>query len=766
MMNNLDEIKQALRQTPSLAADDKKKSANINNALKQFDKNFSVSYQETSKPKRLKNIASTIGQFIFGRGNMIKKIIRGMAFVTVFGVLLLGVMFSILFSNTNALNGRDGGIMLMQGVSTSSSSDKTANRKSNSYAAYNTSFNDASGGDSVLPHPTRARALASYTKTPTVVAPLQKPDSRQTQRTASKQLMPVKEQLAFNSATQRGSDVLIDVDQEESISKPFTEPQKWNPVQRPADARKWYIIKNGKKIEVPAPPIEEQNFELMYLDSWEGWGAIKDKSIKASDIKTKPNQDQGRDKFAELTPSPLILTKQQPVSTFSIDVDTAAYGFVRASLNRNVLPPKEAVRIEELINYFPYDYAAPEDRQQPFKAHVAVFPTPWNSATKLLHIGIKGYQPKIRPRANLVFLIDTSGSMGAQNKLPLVQAALKMLLDTLDDEDKVSIVTYAGRSGIALKPTKVKDKSKIMAVIDNLGASGSTAGGEGIRLAYQLADQHFNSNGINRIILATDGDFNVGISDTKKLKGYIERKRKTGVSLSILGFGMGNYNDQLMQALAQNGNGHAVYIDSLNEARKALVNELQGTLLTIAKDVKIQLEFNPQQIAEYRLIGYETRQLKREDFNNDAVDAGDIGSGHSVTALYEITPVGSSAQLVDKLRYQQEQSTAKEAGQEYAFVKIRYKLPGGDTSRLITTAVDSKVEYTRLQDVPIDARFASSVAAFAQLLRGEPYLKDFGYNQVIELAQQAKGEDEYGYRAEFINLVRIAKNAPAIQALR
>lgn len=475
--------------------------------------------------------------------------------------------------------------------------------------------------------------------------------------------------------------------------------------------------------------------------------------------------DEGRDKFQEIKPNPVKLAKDEPVSTFSIDVDTASYSFVRAALNANRLPQKDAVRVEELVNYFPYDYPGPAGKEEPFKTNVAVFPTPWNPDTKLLHIGIKGYQlaSKQKPSANLVFLVDTSGSMNEPNKLPLVQNSLKLLLDTLDEGDSVAIVTYAGQAGTALEPTPAKDKAKIKAVIDGLGAGGSTAGAEGIRQAYQLAEAHFDKAGVNRVILATDGDFNVGITNPQELKSFVERKRESGIYLSVLGFGMGNYHDETMQILAQNGNGNAAYIDTLQEARKVLVEEAGSTLFPIAKDVKIQVEFNPAQVAEYRLIGYETRLLNREDFNNDKVDAGDIGSGHTVTALYEITPVGSKAKLVDDLRYKPAEKPAP-AGQEgeYAFVKIRYKLPGGDSSRLIAQPVDARGEYKALEQAPQEARFASAVAAFGQLLRGGDYLKGFGYDGLIRLAEGAKGQDPFGYRAEFINLVRLAKNAPAL----
>jgi len=482
--------------------------------------------------------------------------------------------------------------------------------------------------------------------------------------------------------------------------------------------------------------------------------------------------DEGRDQFTDIKTNSVKVVKEEPVSTFSIDVDTSSYSFVRQSLNNGTLPQKDAVRVEEMINYFPYNYETPSSKEEPFKTNLAVFQTPWNSATKIVHIGIKGYEiEKVkRPHANLVFLLDTSGSMNEENKLPLVKKSMKMLLDSMQPEDTISIVTYAGSAGTALQPTKAKDKAKIIAALDNLGAGGSTAGAEGIRQAYTLAEQSFDKEGVNRVILATDGDFNVGITDPGELKSFVERKRQSGIFLSVLGFGTGNYNDEIMQTLAQNGNGNAAYIDTLNEARKVLVEEAGSTIFPIAKDVKIQVEFNPATVSEYRLIGYETRLLNREDFNNDKVDAGDIGSGHTVTALYEITPAGSKASMgmIDSLRYQaqpevQRPSDANDkTAPEYAFVKIRYKLPESDTSKLISSPVTAALETAQ---IPQEARFAAAVAGFSQLLRGDSYLHSFTYDQVIELAQGAKGNDAFGYRAEFINLVRLAKSAAALQPL-
>ena len=478
-------------------------------------------------------------------------------------------------------------------------------------------------------------------------------------------------------------------------------------------------------------------------------------------------RDLGRDKFSDITRNPLKVVAKDPVSTFSIDVDTASYAFVRNALNNGVLPQKDAVRVEEMINYFDYGYQAPENRNEPFRANVSVMPTPWNTNTKLLRIGIKGFElPKTEaPKANLVFLIDTSGSMNAPDKLPLLLNSFKLLLSSLKPDDTVAIVTYAGSAGTVLEPTRVADRNKILSALERLNAGGSTAGAEGIRQAYQLAERQIDSAGVNRVILATDGDFNVGISDTGELKSFIERKRESGVTLSVLGFGRGNYNDELMQALAQNGNGNAAYIDTLSEARKVLVEEAGSTLFTIAKDVKLQLEFNPATISEYRLIGYETRLLNREDFNNDKVDAGDIGAGHTVTALYEITPVGGEGRLVDDLRYQSETAKPGSSGsaEEYAFMKIRYKLPESNTSTLITAPVTRTSEAASVAQASRDDRFAASVAAFGQVLSGGRYTGSFSYDDVVSLAQSAKGEDRFGYRAEFINLVRLAKSAAALE---
>jgi Ca-activated chloride channel family protein len=477
-------------------------------------------------------------------------------------------------------------------------------------------------------------------------------------------------------------------------------------------------------------------------------------------------QDVGRDKFTATDQNAFKIVKEEPVSTFSLDIDTASYSFVRASLNQNTLPQPAAVRTEEMVNYFPYDYAPAAGASQPFSTNVAVFPSPWTPGRKLVRIGVKGYEigRRTRPRANLVFLIDTSGSMYAPNKLPLVKQSLEMLLDQLDGNDSVAIVTYAGSAGTALEPTPASEKTRIKAVIEGLGAGGSTAGAEGIRQAYRLAEQHFDAKGVNRVILTTDGDFNVGITNQDELKGYIERERGKGVFLSVLGFGMGNYNDAMMQTLAQNGNGTAAYIDTVNEARKTLVDEATSTLFPIAKDVKIQVEFNPRTVAEYRLIGYETRMLKREDFDNDKVDAGDVGSGQTVTALYEVVPIGGPRANGD-LRYARPAPVAAAGvSSELGFVKIRYKLPKSDTSLLLSTPIDRRFQFARFEDAPQDARFATAVAGFAELLRGGRYNGAFNYDDVLRMASGAKGNDEFGYRAEFIQLVRAARTANGIAA--
>ena len=475
---------------------------------------------------------------------------------------------------------------------------------------------------------------------------------------------------------------------------------------------------------------------------------------------------QNTERYPGARPNAVKLTSQEPVSTFSLDVDTASYANVRRYLTQGALPPVDAVRVEEMVNYFDYAYMLPRDRDIPFQPSVVVYPSPWNPDTQILHVGIKGYDiPRSeRPKANLVFLIDTSGSMASADKLPLVKRSFQLLVEQLKADDHVSIVVYAGSAGMVLPPTPGWDKDTILASLDRLQSGGSTAGGEGIRQAYELAKANFDPRGVNRVILATDGDFNVGITDPNTLEAFVARERSSGVFLSVLGYGGGNYNDLLMQKLAQAGNGTAAYIDTLNEARKLLVDEMSSTLFTIAKDVKVQIEFNPERVAEYRLIGYETRMLNQTDFNNDKVDAGDVGSGHTVTALYEITPVGSRAQTTDPLRYGK-RAEPRDAQSELAFVKIRYKLPTEDVSKLITRPVENRDVVSDFNRLPIDYRFAAVVAGSAQLLRHDPYIKSFDYGRAIEIAQGARGDDEFGYRNEFVQLLRQAQSAASLQDL-
>ncbi|MGO8084001.1 YfbK domain-containing protein [Rhizobium leguminosarum] len=473
--------------------------------------------------------------------------------------------------------------------------------------------------------------------------------------------------------------------------------------------------------------------------------------------------DPDRERFANEAANPIKSVETDPVSTFSADVDSASYSFVRRSLTGGAMPDPQSVRVDEMINYFPYDWPGPDNAEQPFKATVTVMPTPWNHDTELMHVAIKGYDiaPATTPHANLVFLIDVSGSMDEPDKLPLLKSAFRLLVNRLKADDTVSIVTYAGNAGTVLTPTRVAEKSKILSAIDGLEPGGSTGGAEGIEAAYNLAKQGFVKDGVNRVMLATDGDFNVGPSSDEDLKRIIEERRKDGIFLTVLGFGRGNLNDSLMQTLAQNGNGSAAYIDTLAEAQKTLVEEAGSTLFPIASDVKFQVEFNSERIAEYRLIGYETRALKREDFNNDRVDAGDIGSGHSVTAIYEITPKGSPAVMNDDLRYGAADKASAEVSDsahqgELAFVKMRYKKPGEDKSALITRPVDDGNAVATVDAAPQDVRFSVAVAAFGQKLSHVAAVDTYSYQAIADLAAASRGVDSFGYRSDFLGLVRLA----------
>jgi Ca-activated chloride channel family protein len=474
--------------------------------------------------------------------------------------------------------------------------------------------------------------------------------------------------------------------------------------------------------------------------------------------------DQLRDteRYPNATPNPVKRVGEAPVSTFSTDVDTASYANVRRFLNEGYLPPRDAVRVEELLNYFDYGYATPAARNEPFRATIALTPSPWAPGREIIHIGLKGYEvatPDLPP-LNLVFLVDTSGSMMGADRLPLAQKSLNVLIDQLRPQDRVSLVAYAGAAGAVLSPTAGTDKLKIRCAVDALVSGGSTAGGQGLALAYALAERDFDKNAVNRVILLTDGDFNVGIADPAKLKDFVALKRKTGIYLSVYGFGRGNYNDVMMQTLAQNGNGTAAYVDTLQEARKLFRDDFGGSLFPIADDVKIQVEFNPARVAEYRLIGYETRLLSREDFYNDQVDAGEVGAGLAVTALYEITPVGGPLSS-DPLRYQREPAPTA-TGTELAYFKVRYKLPGETTSHLLERAV-TDADRTPTDAAPEATRWALAVAGYGQKLRGDAYLApEFGWERILALAQGARGQDPFGIRAEFVQLLRIAPAAKAV----
>ncbi|PIA68321.1 vWA domain-containing protein [Pseudomonas sediminis] len=496
--------------------------------------------------------------------------------------------------------------------------------------------------------------------------------------------------------------------------------------------------------EMPAAASQKRLSTLAYAPS------------PIADVVPPGYRDESREQYQAYADNPVFAVAETPVSTFSIDVDTGSYANVRRFLNGGQLPPKDAVRLEELVNYFPYAYPLPQG-DVPFGVSTELAVTPWNPQTRLLRIAIKASDRSVDelPPANLVFLVDVSGSMHRREGLPMVQGTLKLLVDQLRPQDRVSLVTYAGDSKVVLDSVPGSDKAKIRAAIDQLSAGGSTAGESGIQLAYQQASKHMIDGGINRILLATDGDFNVGISDFDSLKRLAADKRKSGVSLTTLGFGVDNYNERLMEQLADAGNGNYAYIDNLREARKVLVDQLASTLTTVASDVKLQLEFNPSEVSEYRLLGYENRALKREDFSNDKVDAGDIGAGHTVTALYEIVPAGSKGWL-EPLRYQASAQPASKSG-ELAWLRIRYKAPGEASSRLLERPI-ARGEAKPVAAASEDLRFAAAVAAFAQQLKDGRYTGDFGLAQSIELARSAKGEDRFGLRGEFIQLAEIAQS--------
>jgi Ca-activated chloride channel family protein len=507
------------------------------------------------------------------------------------------------------------------------------------------------------------------------------------------------------------------------------------------------------RVQAPAPtapPValavpERQEAKVVALSA----GLAFDQA-RANEITNTENYD-GR------PANPVIVTAENPVSTFSIDVDTGSYSNVRRMLAQGQLPPADAVRTEEFINYFDYGYAPPATPATPFSVSTEIAPAPWHDGRHLLLVGIKGYEParEAIPASNLVFLIDTSGSMADPAKLPLLIESFKQMLPELDARDRVSIVVYAGSAGLVLPPTAGDRHEEIAAALDRLSAGGSTNGAAGIELAYAMAEEAYISGGVNRVILATDGDFNVGTVDLDALKSLIAERRKSGIALTTLGFGQGNYNDALAEQLADIGNGNHFYIDTLAEARKVLGDELTATMLTIASDVKIQIEFNPTVVAEYRLIGYENRLLRREDFNNDRVDAGEIGAGHDVTALYELTLVGSKALQNDPLRYGTKTSAVAVGGEgELGFLKLRYKHPGASRSTLIERPLARSAIAARPSD---RLAFVASVAAFAEHLRGGTMLGEFDLDAIKALGAAAKGQDRDGYRAEFLRLVDAAR---------
>ncbi|MGB8920628.1 MAG: VWA domain-containing protein [Pseudomonas sp.] len=521
------------------------------------------------------------------------------------------------------------------------------------------------------------------------------------------------------------------------------------------------VSSNPESAAVPAPAQPQASIQQEALKAD---GAMAKRSARpalmasfaampAADSYPQGYRDEQREQYQALADNPIHSVAESPVSTFSADVDTGAYANVRRLLNQGRLPPEGAVRLEEMVNYFPYDYALPTD-DSPFGVTTELAATPWSPHTRLLRIGIKASDraaADLAP-ANLVFLVDVSGSMDRREGLPLVKSTLKLLVDQLREQDRVSLVVYAGESRVVLEPTSGREKAKIRTAIEQLTAGGSTAGASGIELAYQMAQQAFIPKGINRILLATDGDFNVGISDFDSLKQMAVDKRKTGISLTTLGFGVDNYNEHLMEQLADAGDGNYAYIDNLREARKVLVDQLGSTLAVVAKNVKLQVEFNPAQVTEYRLLGYENRALKREDFSNDKVDAGEVGAGHTVTALYEIVPAGERGWL-EPLRYGKSEAAVAAKDGELAMLRVRYQQPEGGKSLLIERPIANQVA-----PASEDLRFAAAVAAFSQQLKDGRYTGDFSLKDTEALARGARGDDHFGLRNEFVQLVELAQS--------
>jgi Ca-activated chloride channel family protein len=515
----------------------------------------------------------------------------------------------------------------------------------------------------------------------------------------------------------------------------------------------------AKMAKQVASKVGSLNYSLAQAPAYAVGGAERFRGIR------EPSGEFNTAAYDHIVENPFLDAKDNPLSTFSIDVDTASYSNVRRFINEGSLPPKDAVRVEEMINYFTYDYAQPSD-EKPFAVHVDVASCPWETSHRLVRIGLKGKEVATDKRgpSNLVFLLDVSGSMTPPERLPLVKQAMRLLVEKLTENDRVAIVVYAGASGLALPSTTGDHKEQILEALENLQASGSTNGAEGIELAYKIAADNFIKGGVNRVILATDGDFNVGLTSQGDLIRLIEEEAKSGVFLSVLGVGTDNLKDSTMQKLADKGNGNYAYLDSLDEARKVLVQQMNGTLVTIAKDVKIQVEFNSARVASYRLIGYEKRMLRKEDFNNDKVDAGEMGAGHTVTALYEVVSVGgatnpaASVPAVDPLKYSSNEistSSRSTSSNEMLTVKLRYKKPDGDRSELVARAVTDT--DGKFKNAPVDLKFAAAVAEFGMILRDSEYKGNGTFAAVLEWAQEGKGSDANGYRAGFIELVRKAQ---------
>ena len=518
---------------------------------------------------------------------------------------------------------------------------------------------------------------------------------------------------------------------------------------------------SGEKVSVINSEPDEVIEEDVEIISDEA--ALMEPSANATSkmILSSPPQQRNAETYKEIKENSFVAVAQQPVTTFSADVDRAAYANVRRIIGYGQIPPKDAVRIEEMVNYFDYDYPAPEEGSaSPLRVSPELAPAPWNPNHLLLRIGLQAKKIDLAkaPPSNIVFLIDVSGSMDEDNKLPLLKSSFKMLLGQLRPDDKIAIVTYANGTKVALPSTSVKDKEKIIKVLDNLYASGGTSGGKGIQLAYEQAQKSFIKNGNNRIILATDGDFNIGINNTTDLEKFIEKQRESGIYMSVLGFGIGNYRDDMAETIADKGNGNYAYIDNITEAKKVLVNELSGTLFAVAKDVKLQLEFNPKYVKEYKLIGYENRMLANEDFTNDKKDAGEIGAGHTVTALYELVP--SDGKVAQSLRYQSQELNEKGKGNELGFLKIRYKDPKVKDAKSVEITEPLVFNKKALKETSTDYRFAASVAEFGILLRDNSNKANATYDQVIELAEGAIGKDPEGYRKEFVRLVKSVKMLP------